>query len=155
MLNRAATDKLLALIRRCSANPTEFTIVNHADMNKQWEKVSKKCTEVRYSIQTNSYHDRLLLSQFQKYDVAVPYKGVYQIFEMHARPLWNWSLDLIQDPRLAAFFVWDAERVYKYNGLSFIRFYTEPWTAEALWDIQVCVMPLYYYYVCSLTGNEV
>ncbi|KAJ6572855.1 hypothetical protein DFH09DRAFT_916508 [Mycena vulgaris] len=117
MLNQKATDKLISLIRRCAANPAAFTIKNHADMNKQWEGASKN-------------------PQFQRYDVTVKYKGVDQIFEIHARPLWNWALDLIQDPRLASFFVWDAERAYKYDGSSFVRFYTEPWTANAFWEIQ-------------------
>ncbi|KAJ7450425.1 hypothetical protein FB451DRAFT_1342926 [Mycena latifolia] len=85
MLNRQAINKLISLIRRCAANLEGFTITNYADMNKQWEGASKKCTE------------------FQRHDVAVKYKGVDQIFEMHARPLWNWALDLIQDPRLAPF----------------------------------------------------
>ncbi|KAJ7086268.1 hypothetical protein C8R44DRAFT_650957 [Mycena epipterygia] len=99
MLNRKAMDKLISLIRRCAANLDDFTIRNHSDMNKQWEGASKKCTE------------------FQRYDVAVKYKGADQIFEMHARPLWDWTLDLIQDPRLAPFFIWDAQKNYKYNGL--------------------------------------
>ncbi|KAJ7720432.1 hypothetical protein B0H16DRAFT_1432379 [Mycena metata] len=118
MLNKKATNQLISLIRRCAANPEEFTTTNHADMSKQWDQASKKCTE------------------FQKYDVPVLYKGVEQIFEMHTRPLWNWALDLIQDPRLADFFVWDSERTYKYDGTSFVRFYTEPWTAQAYWEIQ-------------------
>ncbi|KAJ7440387.1 hypothetical protein FB451DRAFT_1344114 [Mycena latifolia] len=117
-LDFEAINKLISLIRRCAANLEGFTITNYADMNEQWEGASKKCTE------------------FQRHDVAVKYKGVDQIFEMHARPLWNWALDLIQDPRLAPFFVWDAERTYKYNGSSFVRFYTEPWTADTFWEIQ-------------------
>ncbi|KAJ7728431.1 hypothetical protein DFH07DRAFT_757234 [Mycena maculata] len=119
MLNRKATDKLISLIRRCAVNLDNFTIQNYSDMNKQWEGASKKCTK------------------FQRYDVAVKYKGVDQIFEMHAQPLWDWTLDLIQDPRLASFFIWDAQRNYKYNGVRFIHFYTEPWTADTYWETQV------------------
>ncbi|KAJ7500378.1 hypothetical protein B0H11DRAFT_2155479 [Mycena galericulata] len=118
MLNRNATDKLISLIRRCAADPDDFTITNHADMNKQWDLASKKCTE------------------FQTYDVCVKYKNIDQPFKMHARPLWDWSLDLIRDPQLAPFFAWDAERRYRFNGTSFVRFYTEPWTAEAYWETQ-------------------
>ncbi|KAJ7742490.1 hypothetical protein DFH07DRAFT_750448 [Mycena maculata] len=118
MLNRKATNKLICLIRRCAASPDDFTITNHADMNKQWDLASKKCTE------------------FRKYDVFVNYKGVDQLFEMHARPLWDWCQDLIQDPHLAPFFTWDAEKIYRFNGSSFIRFYTEPWTADAFWETQ-------------------
>ncbi|KAJ7713252.1 hypothetical protein B0H16DRAFT_1810756 [Mycena metata] len=45
MLNKKATNELISLIRRCAANPEEFTIANHADMNRQWDQASKKCTE--------------------------------------------------------------------------------------------------------------
>ncbi|KAJ7236623.1 hypothetical protein C8J57DRAFT_1247610 [Mycena rebaudengoi] len=51
-------------------------------MNKQWDLASKKCR------------------QFQKFDITVPYKTGEQTFEMHARPLWDWARDLIQDPSL-------------------------------------------------------
>ncbi|KAJ7351162.1 hypothetical protein DFH08DRAFT_992342, partial [Mycena albidolilacea] len=97
MLNRAATNKLLSLIRRCGTNLEEFTIRNWEDMNKQWDAASKKCTD------------------FETYKVEVPYKNTLVPFKMHARPLWNWALDLIQDPRLAKCF---------------------PWTADAFWELQ-------------------
>lgn len=50
MLNKKATNELISLIRRCAANPEEFTIANHADMNRQWDQASKKCTEVRFRL---------------------------------------------------------------------------------------------------------
>ncbi|KAJ6467793.1 hypothetical protein C8R45DRAFT_1055381 [Mycena sanguinolenta] len=118
MLNRAATNKLIALIRRCAANLEEFTVKNYDDMNKQWDAASKKCTD------------------FEKYNVVVPYKKTLPSFEMFARPLWSWALDLIQDPCLAPCFVWDAVKMYRHNGTMFVRFWDEPWTADAFWNIQ-------------------
>ncbi|KAK6983857.1 hypothetical protein R3P38DRAFT_2807452 [Favolaschia claudopus] len=56
MLNRAATNKLITLIRRCAANMEDLTIVHSADIDKQWDAAAKKCTD------------------FKKYDVEVPYK---------------------------------------------------------------------------------
>ncbi|KAJ7447224.1 hypothetical protein FB451DRAFT_1343439 [Mycena latifolia] len=118
MLNRTQTNTLISLIRRCSANIEDFTFHSHADMNKSWDLASKKCTE------------------FLRSEVSVPYKRVDQVFEMYARPLWDWALDIITDPHLADFFVWDAERVYRYNGKDYVRFFTEPWTGNAMWDVQ-------------------
>ncbi|KAJ6468344.1 hypothetical protein C8R45DRAFT_1055287 [Mycena sanguinolenta] len=118
MLNQAATNKLIALIRRCAANLEEFTVKNYDDMNKQWDAASKKCTD------------------FEKYNVVVPYKKTLPSFEMFARPLWSWALDLIQDPCLAPCFVWDAVKMYRHNGTMFVRFWDEPWTADAFWNIQ-------------------
>ncbi|KAJ7622984.1 hypothetical protein B0H17DRAFT_1164466 [Mycena rosella] len=118
MLNRSQIDTLIQLIRRCAANIDDFSFQKPADMEKSWDLASDKCTE------------------FQKFDVHVPYKNENQLFEMYARPLWQWTLDLVQDPHLANFFIWDAEKVYRHDGNKYIRFYTEPWTANTLWDIQ-------------------
>ncbi|OCH88039.1 hypothetical protein OBBRIDRAFT_805629 [Obba rivulosa] len=46
--------------------------------------------------------------------------------------------DLVQDLLLIPHFVWDAERLYKFdkeNG-QWIQFYDEPWTADRWWNIQ-------------------
>ncbi|KAJ7468650.1 hypothetical protein FB451DRAFT_1340298 [Mycena latifolia] len=118
MLNQAQINTLISLIRRCSANIADFTFHSHADINKSWNLASKKCT------------------QFVRSEVSVPYKGADQVFEMYARPLWDWALDIITDPHMADFFVWDAEQVFRYNGKEYVRFFTEPWTGDAMWDVQ-------------------
>ncbi|KAJ6480393.1 hypothetical protein C8R45DRAFT_1054375 [Mycena sanguinolenta] len=118
MLNKSQINTLISLIRRCSENPEGFTLYTESDLNKKWTSASKKCTE------------------FQKFDVIVPYKKVDRTFEMYARPLWSWAMDIVQDPHLADFFFWDAEKRYIFDGDKWKRFYTEPWTAAAMWDIQ-------------------
>jgi hypothetical protein len=65
------------------------------------------------------------------------YKKNEQVYEVHARPIWDWALDLLDNPLLAPHFVWDACRVYKHNGAQFERFFNEPWTGDRWWDIQV------------------
>ncbi|KAG1904216.1 uncharacterized protein F5891DRAFT_1126635 [Suillus fuscotomentosus] len=57
-------------------------------------------------------------------------------FEVHVRPLWDWALNLLDNPLLAPHFVWDAQRVYKHDGTDFVRFFDEPWTGDRWWDIQ-------------------
>ncbi|KAI5982651.1 hypothetical protein EDD15DRAFT_2377451 [Pisolithus albus] len=57
-------------------------------------------------------------------------------FVVHVRPLWDWALDLLQNPSLAPHFVWDAQQVFRHNGEQYERFYTEPWTGDRWWDIQ-------------------
>ncbi|KAG2155366.1 uncharacterized protein EDB93DRAFT_1239231 [Suillus bovinus] len=39
-------------------------------------------------------------------------------------------------------FVFDAQRLYKYNGRCFTSFFDEPWTANTFWDAQVYAQPL-------------
>ncbi|KAK6972064.1 hypothetical protein R3P38DRAFT_3336149 [Favolaschia claudopus] len=119
MLNRAATNKLITLIRRCAANMEDLTIVHSADIDKQWDAAAKKCTDCRTRL-------TLVCTTTVKFD-------------MYARPLWNWAVDLIKDPSLSHCFVWDSVRMFRHNGTTFIRFWNEPWTADALWKIQVCL----------------
>lgn len=47
-------------------------------------------------------------------------------------------MDLLEDPLLAPHWVWDAERISKFNGTKFVRMFHEPWTADAFWKAQVC-----------------
>ena len=58
------------------------------------------------------------------------------------KPLWEWALDLAGDPLLSLHFVWDAEKVSKFNGTRYVRMYHEPWTADSFWSAQVRKMAL-------------
>lgn len=75
--------------------------------------------------------------QFVPHTVSAPYKRKQREFEVHVRSVWQWALDLLRNPHLAPHFMWDAERLYKQNGIQFQRFYDEPWTADSWWNIQV------------------
>ena len=61
------------------------------------------------------------------------------LYSVHARPVWEWVLDQVKNPLLASHFQWDAQRLYKYNGSSWIQFVDEPYTASRMWDVQVCL----------------
>ncbi|KAJ7099596.1 hypothetical protein B0H15DRAFT_1002950 [Mycena belliarum] len=118
MLNTEMTDTLIKLVRRCGNNIKNFTIENHAELDKLWELSSYKCTK------------------FVEDSITVPYKDEERTFKTHTRPIWDWVLSLVQDPLLAPCFVWDAEKAYRYDGDTYIRFCHEPWTADALWAAQ-------------------
>ncbi|KAG1904191.1 uncharacterized protein F5891DRAFT_1126623 [Suillus fuscotomentosus] len=47
-----------------------------------------------------------------------------------------------RNSRFAKHFVFDAQRLYKYNGARFTCFFNEPWTANTFWDAQVYAKPL-------------
>ncbi|KAG1874443.1 hypothetical protein F4604DRAFT_1880894 [Suillus subluteus] len=49
-------------------------------------------------------------------EVSVTYKKNEQVYEVHARPIWDWALDLLDNPLLAPHFVWDTCCVFKHNG---------------------------------------
>ncbi len=65
------------------------------------------------------------------------YKGVDQEFEFHHRSLWDWIVKQVEDPKLAPYFHWDAQRLWKYDGSKWERIYEEPWAADLFWEVQV------------------
>ncbi|KAJ7215097.1 hypothetical protein B0H12DRAFT_1205697 [Mycena haematopus] len=119
MLNKEMTETLLSLLRRCGETPEQYTITNYSELNKLWDLALYKCTEFVEDI------------------ITVPYKKKEEhTFKTYTRPLWDWVLSLVQDPQLARYFVWDAEKAYKFNGEIYARFYHEPWTANSFWEAQ-------------------
>ncbi|KAJ6538844.1 hypothetical protein DFH09DRAFT_930004, partial [Mycena vulgaris] len=108
MVNRDATETLISLIRRCMFNPGDFTLTSQHELDELWELASHKCTA------------------FEKGTVTIRYKNEDKTFDTYTRPLWDWAHSLVQDPHLASCFVWDAEKAYKFNGDSYVRFYHEP-----------------------------
>ncbi|KAJ7845287.1 hypothetical protein B0H13DRAFT_1908438 [Mycena leptocephala] len=118
MLNKDSTQTLISLIHRCNATPEDFTLASQRELDELWELASHKCTE------------------FARGTITVQYKNENKTYDTHTRPLWDWARSLIQDRRLASSFVWDAEKAYKFDGETYVRFYQEPWTADAFWTAQ-------------------
>ncbi|KAJ8688724.1 hypothetical protein PTI98_013483 [Pleurotus ostreatus] len=73
---------------------------------------------------------------FTKMPVSDVYKGESLTYDVWRRPVWDWIMKLVQDPRLAPHFEWDAKCLFKYNGESWVRFYDEPVTGDLWWEIQ-------------------
>ncbi|KAG1768464.1 hypothetical protein EV702DRAFT_1181984 [Suillus placidus] len=117
-LNKNQIDRLLNLMARISQGQAKITLKNESDLRKAMDNAAAE------------------LTPFSKHEVKVPYKKEERVFEVHARPLWDWALDLLDNPLLAPHFVWDAQRVYKHDGTDFVRFFDEPWTGDRWWDIQ-------------------
>lgn len=65
-------------------------------------------------------------------------------YDIWFRSLWEWCTELLLDKVLITEFSWNAEQLFKYNGVIFERFLDEPWTADAWWDIQVCSIIVLY-----------
>ncbi|KAG2151772.1 hypothetical protein BD769DRAFT_1623523 [Suillus cothurnatus] len=117
-LNKSQINSLLSLITRISEGRAQITLKNEADLLKAWDNAAAE------------------LTPFLKHEVPVTYKKKEQVYEVHARPIWDWVLDLLDNPLLAPQFVWDACHVYKRNDTEFERFFDEPWTGDRWWDIQ-------------------
>lgn len=67
----------------------------------------------------------------------------YQVWN---RPLWDWTLDILKEESLKPYFVWDAQRLFRWNGQKWLRFYNEPWTGDDWWNIQVKLTLQFYFF---------
>lgn len=117
-LNKKQTDTLISLVQRAVKGEEEFTLSNHAEMQNIWKNASD------------------ILTPWTKHIIPVPYKKQIHEYEVWGRDFWGWALDLLQDKRLRPHWVWEARRLFKWNGEHWVRFYTEPWTGDLMWKIQ-------------------
>ncbi|KAF9024771.1 hypothetical protein BDP27DRAFT_1248625 [Rhodocollybia butyracea] len=117
-LNTNLTNDLIGLLNRCAQGQDDMTIKDSNEMQAIWDLASFKSTE------------------FQSDTVAVNYGGEDRIFEMHYRSLLDWMLDIVTNPELSSKLTWDAEKLYKFNGVKWERFIEEPWTADTWWKVQ-------------------
>ncbi|KAG0708024.1 hypothetical protein DFH29DRAFT_979603 [Suillus ampliporus] len=116
--NKFQINALLSLIMHISEGCAKITLKNDIDLSKAWDNAAAE------------------LTPFSKHEVPVTYKRNEQVYEVHAQPILEWALDLLDNPLLAPHFVWDACRVYKHTGTEFECFFDELWTGDRWWDIQ-------------------
>ncbi|EGO23558.1 hypothetical protein SERLADRAFT_438878 [Serpula lacrymans var. lacrymans S7.9] len=117
-LNKDQINRLVKVIHQSIQDPGSFTLKDQSDLYETWKIASHA------------------LTPFEKTVINVPYQGKDHSFDVHFRSLWDWALDLLGNPHLSEHFVFDAERLSKFNGDNFVQFIDEPWTAGDFWDIQ-------------------
>ncbi|KAI0814934.1 hypothetical protein BC629DRAFT_1279974, partial [Irpex lacteus] len=117
-MSHAATERLLKLIRGVQTGEVELTFNSQSDVRRAWEKASD------------------FYPMFSKSTVSAVYKKTRPEYDFHHRPMWDWVVQQIEDPKLAPFFHWDAQKLWIYDGHRWVRFWEEPWTAEMFWDVQ-------------------
>ena len=138
-MNQSQIDALIKFTRHCQGNPGKFTLNSFHDLRKSWEDLSMLLTGVSTLSSaihraTCSHHTAF---QFECHKLKLEYDGVERQFETWSRPLWGWVMDHLKNPDIVRQFEWDAQRVERYNGEEFTRVYTEPWTGDRFWEIQV------------------
>jgi Plavaka transposase len=79
--------------------------------------------------------------QLKPVTVEAEYKDEAVEYTVWASDLWeSWALQLLKDPVYIHKMHWDAIRTFRHNGRAWERFFTEPWTADAWWEVQVSVV---------------
>ncbi|EMD40065.1 hypothetical protein CERSUDRAFT_46326 [Gelatoporia subvermispora B] len=81
-------------------------------------------------------HSSFTLQLQKDAKIAVPLRKEEHSYDMYYRPIWEWVKDLVKDPILAPHFNWNAQKLYKFDGDTWIRFRDEPWTADRWWELQ-------------------
>lgn len=72
--------------------------------------------------------------------MAVPYMDGELEYDVSWMPLWDWCRGVMVDKGLQQHLVWDARKLFKYDGDNWERFIDEPYTADAWWDFQVSII---------------
>ncbi|KAF9780021.1 hypothetical protein BJ322DRAFT_1165130 [Thelephora terrestris] len=120
-MTRGQVNALTKLFHKCiSKGEGSFTISNHKDMADTFKKAANR------------------LTKFEKKIITPKYKDNEREFDVWVRPIMEWAEEMLQDEDLIPHFVWDAQRVSKFNSSSesWVRVFDEPWTANRFWEIQ-------------------
>ncbi|KAI5988304.1 hypothetical protein F5J12DRAFT_786878 [Pisolithus orientalis] len=119
LLNQQQVNALLDLFAHVTQGAIQVMLKNDAKLHKACDAAVME------------------LTLFSRVEVKVPYKKEECMFEAHIHPLWEWALDILENPFLSPHFTWDAQQLYRHNGIEYEHFYNEPWTGDYWWDIQL------------------
>ncbi|KAI9057444.1 hypothetical protein FKP32DRAFT_1615288 [Trametes sanguinea] len=123
LLDDGSVTTLLRIIGKIVADPSQFKLSSANDVKASWAAAAE-----RYP----SYTAR---------ELSIPYRNTARVYTFYGRPLWDWALTLVRDRILAPHFAWNAIRLFKWNGVCWVRFITEPYTANAWWRIEGLLPP--------------
>ncbi|KAG2034349.1 hypothetical protein BDR03DRAFT_935318 [Suillus americanus] len=82
-LSKEHMDKFLQLIWNVVDGHVKLTFKTHGDVSKAWDKASTQMTP------------------FKKHVISVDYQKGKLDFDIYSRPLWDWAMDLLNQPILA------------------------------------------------------
>ncbi|KAK0472375.1 hypothetical protein IW261DRAFT_1570964 [Armillaria novae-zelandiae] len=125
-MNRQERDSFFKVLKtQAGDHQSAYTINNESDLNDAWSQAEH------------------LLVTFKKEKLSLEYKEETQEYMLHFRPLWDWTLNLLSDPTLSPFFVWDAVKIFQLDEKTNtrMRIFDEPWTGDLLWKVQSSLPP--------------
>ncbi|KAI6010037.1 hypothetical protein BKA83DRAFT_4467647 [Pisolithus microcarpus] len=123
-LSKEQINCFLKLIKsaRCGSDP--FMLNEYSDLHSTWQAASHHTTA------------------FKKEIVCIDgIDGEPHEFPMYYRPLMDWAIDLLKHPGVGLHFVFDAVRLFKFDGSTFVHFVDELWTAAEFWNVQSRLPP--------------
>ncbi|EIW82959.1 hypothetical protein CONPUDRAFT_26638, partial [Coniophora puteana RWD-64-598 SS2] len=121
LMTKKQTSWLIKLIRCVADGSEDFCLRDYKDLRQTWDAVGKQIT----------------LFQCKTISIQYAKEPESRQFDFWHRPLWDWVTDLLKDPHTGPHFHFDAQRLSKFDGESFVRFIDEPWSANNFWNFQV------------------
>ncbi|KAL1672401.1 hypothetical protein EV122DRAFT_224743, partial [Schizophyllum commune] len=118
-LSREEMKCLVQLVHRAQETH-EFTIRDLDDIDRRWNLAAQATHVPGFSTTTFTSEG----------------EGYSDTHEVHHTSILDWMRALAADPALKDAFVWNAQRMFIYNGRRFERFVDEVYTANRLWTIQ-------------------
>ncbi|KAI5992667.1 hypothetical protein EDD15DRAFT_2388187 [Pisolithus albus] len=112
-LSKEQINHFLKLIKSACCRRDSFTLNEYTDLRSTW-----RATYVQYNV-----------------------NGKPCEFPVYHRSLLDWAFDLLKHPTMGPQFVFDAKRLFKFNGSTFVRFIDEPWTADEFWNLHSKLPP--------------
>ncbi|KAK0493602.1 hypothetical protein EDD18DRAFT_1107980 [Armillaria luteobubalina] len=125
-MNRQAQDSYFKVLKiQAGDHPSTYTINNESDLNDAWSKAEH------------------LLTMFKKEELSLQYQDETQLYDVHFQPLWEWTLNLLNDETLSPHFVWDAVKIFQLDEKTNTKMwiFDEPWTGNVLWEVQSSLPP--------------
>src|SRR5271155_5662828 len=83
------------------------------------------CCSLRYPLMLafQSMTSNVNIYQFDQHVITVEYKKETMSYPFWSRNLWDWAVDTIKHPLVGPHFVWDAQRLSKFNGTEWMWCY--------------------------------
>ncbi|KAK0479827.1 hypothetical protein EDD18DRAFT_1113760 [Armillaria luteobubalina] len=125
-MNHQERDSYFKVLKtQAGDHQSAYTINNESDLNDAWSQAEH------------------LLVMFKKEKLSLEYGEEIREYMLHFRPLWDWTLNLLSDPALSPFFVWDAMKIFQLDEKTNtrMRIFDEPWTGDLLWKVQSSLPP--------------
>ncbi|KAH9476946.1 hypothetical protein JR316_0010862 [Psilocybe cubensis] len=118
-LNKSEVDALIRIIQRCVRGEDKFELYDHDQLLRIWDEGSVLHTAPEKHVISSVYTENDIRS-----------------FDFWCQNIWEWVLEIVQDPFLCGHMQWDAQRTSVYNGEKFVPFVDEPYTGTRFWNVQ-------------------
>ncbi|EIW78662.1 hypothetical protein CONPUDRAFT_156628 [Coniophora puteana RWD-64-598 SS2] len=112
------TNRFLDLIHRARRRQEDVSIKKYSEVKLRWEAASQRT------------------AKFHKEEVHATYGVVDGKFDVYYRDVWEWTTELLRNPRIFPQFIFDAQKFFRFDGGRFSHVIDEPFTADLFWNCQ-------------------